>query len=255
MRRRFSPCLPCAVDGVLLEHPWAQLLAPSQLLEIHEVFNGFDRDGNGHIEAKELSSVMRRLGLSHQIEHVQDMLDAIDLDHNGKIDFPEFVLIMAKRILEEDGKVWSSSAASVNPSSAISPQDATPMLQAEIECAFRLLDEDNRGKVKVEEVKTLLMKAGKVFTHEEADLFALSCPADENGEMTLEAFLSMDCWKLPPLHCKPSRKAGWQKDGDRSDQLNGGVSGKGDQRPLPSEMMHGSVRATLGGFAIQAHPG
>eukprot|EP00967_Tisochrysis_lutea_P041067 scaffold49349_cov33-Tisochrysis_lutea.AAC.1 len=41
MRRRFSPCLPCAVDGVLLEHPWAQLLAPSQLLEIHEVFNGF----------------------------------------------------------------------------------------------------------------------------------------------------------------------------------------------------------------------
>mmetsp|Transcript_3511 Transcript_3511/g.10816 ORF Transcript_3511/g.10816 Transcript_3511/m.10816 type:complete len:245 (-) Transcript_3511:122-856(-) len=218
------------MDGVLLEHPWAQLLAPSQLLEIHEVFNGFDRDGNGHIEAKELSSVMRRLGLSHQIEHVQDMLDAIDLDHNGKIDFPEFVLIMAKRILEEDGK-------------------------AEIECAFRLLDEDNRGKVKVEEVKTLLMKAGKVFTHEEADLFALSCPADENGEMTLEAFLSMDCWKLPPLHCKPSRKAGWQKDGDRSDQLNGGVSGKGDQRPLPSEMMHGSVRATLGGFAIQAHPG
>lgn len=111
---------------MLIDHPWARLLAPSQMVEIHEVFSKFgehklcpesalgvgrapayhvsrqsglpllgfscerpalraDRDGNGSIEAKELSSVMRRLGLTHNAEHVQEMLDAVDLDHNGKV--------------------------------------------------------------------------------------------------------------------------------------------------------------------------
>lgn len=207
LERALRPAHPTpalAVASVIQRHPWARMLAPSQLVEIHEVFSKFgaraaamfppfrgpdfrqcraavwgtsqragsresalvthaaatratstpspaltlrlpfsaDRDGDGHIEANELASVMRRLGLMTDADNVQQMLDAVDLDHNGKvgaaqearedlaqcgaaaaptpasptlpppphttppqIEFEEFVLQMSKRILEEDGKV------------------------------------------------------------------------------------------------------------------------------------------------------
>ncbi|EOD05186.1 hypothetical protein EMIHUDRAFT_60777, partial [Emiliania huxleyi CCMP1516] len=95
-----------------------------------------DRDGNGHIEARELSSVMRRLGLKASTEGTTQMMDAADVDGNGQIEFPEFVLIMGKRVLEEDGRV-------------------------ELECAFRLLAQQGSGLVKVEDVKALLTTAGQ----------------------------------------------------------------------------------------------
>jgi hypothetical protein len=43
----------------------------------------------------------------------------------------------------------------------------------------------------------------QAFTQEEANLFAQSCVADANGNMSLADFAAMECWKLPPL-----RKAG-----------------------------------------------
>jgi hypothetical protein len=38
---RVPTLLVCTVSAMLIDHPWARLLAPSQLVEIHEVFSKF----------------------------------------------------------------------------------------------------------------------------------------------------------------------------------------------------------------------
>uniref|UniRef100_A0A7S4BUH8 EF-hand domain-containing protein n=1 Tax=Chrysotila carterae TaxID=13221 RepID=A0A7S4BUH8_CHRCT len=129
------PALPVAVEKIIAEHPWAGLLTPTQFLEIKTAFYKFDSDYDGHIDASELMSVMRSCGLLPTPENVIELLDSVDIDHNGVIEFREFVLIMARRILQDDGKV-------------------------ELLEAFKLLDNDANGYVDIEEARRLFMTAG-----------------------------------------------------------------------------------------------
>ena len=59
----------------------------------------------GTITTKELGTVMRSLGQNPTEAELQDMVNEVDADGNGTIDFPEFLNLMAKKM-----KVALSSA-------------------------------------------------------------------------------------------------------------------------------------------------
>ncbi|GBG34755.1 Protein kinase, putative [Hondaea fermentalgiana] len=54
-------------------------------------FERFDEDGNGFVSGNELAQAMRRVGLDPSDEEVDHLLSALDEDHNGKIDYEEFL--------------------------------------------------------------------------------------------------------------------------------------------------------------------
>jgi hypothetical protein len=47
-----------------------------------------DKDGDGQITTKELGTVMRSLGQNPSESELQDMINEVDADNNGTIDFP-----------------------------------------------------------------------------------------------------------------------------------------------------------------------
>lgn len=63
---------------------------------LREAFKIFDEDGNGFIEAKELKRVLERLGLDKgwDISEIEKMLQVVDVNLDGKVDFTEFELMM-----------------------------------------------------------------------------------------------------------------------------------------------------------------
>lgn len=75
-----------------------QELTQEQIMEFKEAFCLFDKDGDGCITADELATVIRSLDQNPTEQELQDMINEIDADGNGTIEFSEFLNLMANNI-------------------------------------------------------------------------------------------------------------------------------------------------------------
>ena len=62
------------------------------------VFKFLDTDGSGSIDAAELGTVMKSLGVDTTAEELEAMLETADADGSGEIDFNEFLALMTEKI-------------------------------------------------------------------------------------------------------------------------------------------------------------
>uniref|UniRef100_A0A8C7MTQ2 Troponin C, skeletal muscle n=1 Tax=Oncorhynchus kisutch TaxID=8019 RepID=A0A8C7MTQ2_ONCKI len=76
-------------------------LSEDMIAEFQAAFNLFDSDGGGDISTRELGQVMRMLGQNPTREELALIIEEVDEDGSGTIDFEEF-LVMMVRLLKED---------------------------------------------------------------------------------------------------------------------------------------------------------
>ena len=64
--------------------------------EMREAFKVFDVDGDGYISASELQEVLKKLGMpeASSLANVREMICNVDRDHDGRVDFGEFKIMM-----------------------------------------------------------------------------------------------------------------------------------------------------------------
>uniref|UniRef100_A0A6Q2ZDL0 Calmodulin n=1 Tax=Esox lucius TaxID=8010 RepID=A0A6Q2ZDL0_ESOLU len=110
--------------------------------EFKEAFSLFDKDGDGTITTKELGTVMRSLGQNPTEAELQDMINEVDADGNGTIDFPEFLTMMARKMKDTDS-------------------------EEEIREAFRVFDKDGNGYISAAELRHVMTNLGEKLTDEE----------------------------------------------------------------------------------------
>ncbi len=92
-------------------------------------------DGDGTITTKELGTVMRSLGQNPTEAELQDMINEVDADGNGTIDFPEFLTMMARKMKDTDS-------------------------EEEIKEAFRVFDKDGNGFISAAELRHVMTNLG-----------------------------------------------------------------------------------------------
>eukprot|EP00462_Mataza_sp_D1_P018554 CAMPEP_0175138228 /NCGR_PEP_ID=MMETSP0087-20121206/10231_1 /TAXON_ID=136419 /ORGANISM="Unknown Unknown, Strain D1" /LENGTH=98 /DNA_ID=CAMNT_0016421105 /DNA_START=87 /DNA_END=383 /DNA_ORIENTATION=- len=85
-------------------------LSEEIIAEFKEAFALFDKNGDGTITTKELGTVMRSLGQNPTEAELQDMINEVDVDGNGTMDFFEFLLMMTRRGTERESTDHASPA-------------------------------------------------------------------------------------------------------------------------------------------------
>merc|ERR1712113_423131 len=115
-----------------------------QIAEFKEAFSLFDKDGDGTITTKELGTVMRSLGQNPTEAELQDMINEVDADGNGTIDFPEFLSLQARKMKDTD-------------------------TEEELVEAFKVFDRGGTGFISAAELRHVMSNLGEKITDEEMD--------------------------------------------------------------------------------------
>ncbi|MFT7801828.1 calmodulin-like [Arapaima gigas] len=149
-----------------LDNIKADQLTEEQIAEFKEAFSLFDKDGDGTITTKELGTVMRSLGQNPTEAELQDMINEVDADGNGTIDFPEFLTMMARKMKDTDS-------------------------EEEIREAFRVFDKDGNGYISAAELRHVMTNLGEKLTDEEVDEMIREADIDGDGQVNYEEFVQM----------------------------------------------------------------
>eukprot|EP00322_Chrysochromulina_rotalis_P015410 CAMPEP_0115844460 /NCGR_PEP_ID=MMETSP0287-20121206/8839_1 /TAXON_ID=412157 /ORGANISM="Chrysochromulina rotalis, Strain UIO044" /LENGTH=225 /DNA_ID=CAMNT_0003298185 /DNA_START=48 /DNA_END=725 /DNA_ORIENTATION=+ len=134
--------------GPTLNSPVDQL-TEDQLDEFREAFNTFDEDGGGTIDKDELRKLLTFAGQTPSDDELRDMIQIIDADGTGDINFPEFVTLMAHKMANEAS-------------------------EETIEHAFNVFDTDGSGAIAAAEFMRVLRNLGEmdISVEDIQDVFA-----------------------------------------------------------------------------------
>jgi hypothetical protein len=70
-----------------------------------KTFEKYDLDRSGEIDALELHALVNELGMSRTRYQCEEMVDEIDADGSGEIDFKEFCMLLVKIMNEDSNNV------------------------------------------------------------------------------------------------------------------------------------------------------
>ena len=144
----------------------AEKLSEQQIAEFKEAFSLFDKDGDGKITTKELGTVMRSLGQNPSESELTDMINEVDVDSDGSIDFPEFLTMMARKMKDTDS-------------------------EAEIAEAFKVFDRNGDGKISAAELRHVLTSIGEKLSDADVDQMIREADVNNDGEIDIQEFTQL----------------------------------------------------------------
>ena len=143
-----------------------QAAEEAQHEELRGAFEMFDMNADGYIDRYELHKTLKEMGQDRTDEDVRAIIRSVDLDGNGKIDFEEFKLYMKPKINNR-------------------------MSEVQLQQAFELFDEDNRGYIDKSNLKSGMEKMGEKLTNKELDEMMESVDITGNGRISFAEFRIM----------------------------------------------------------------
>eukprot|EP01083_Nonionella_stella_P263807 895707_1 len=144
-----------AASAVIASSARSNQLTEAQIQEFHESFSLFDKDGDGTITVKELGTVVRSLGQNPTPAELRNLINQVDADGNGTIDFPEFAILMARTVRNND-------------------------LEQELKEAYQVFDKDGNGFISAYELRHVLTNLGEKLTDDE--VYEMIREADFDGD-------------------------------------------------------------------------
>ncbi|CAB4059105.1 CALM [Lepeophtheirus salmonis] len=133
---------------------------------LYNVLKAIVYNGDGYISAKELGVLMRTMGRNPTEDEILNMMNEIDIDHNGKLDFAEFTIMMHERLRGDD-------------------------MEQEIKQAFRVFDRNGDGFISKSEFKHCMMHFGERFTDDEVEEMISEADSNNDGKIDYTEFSQM----------------------------------------------------------------
>merc|ERR1712150_429127 len=133
-------------------------------------FTLFDVKKQDFLSADDLDDILRAMGFRPSKEELQELLEEIDEDGSGEIEFGEFCQLCAKFLIEE-------------------PDDET--MKAELKGAFRVYDKEGQGFITTGTLREIIGELDPRLTSEDLDGIIEEIDEDGSGTMDFDEFCGM----------------------------------------------------------------
>jgi len=133
-------------------------------------FNLFDVKKQDFLGADDLDDILRAMGFRPSKEELKEILEEIDEDGSGEIEFEEFTQLCAKFLVEE-------------------PDEDT--MKAELKEAFRMFDKECSGFITTLQLREIIAELDSRLTDEDLDGIIDEIDEDGSGTMDFDEFCAM----------------------------------------------------------------
>nr|CAD7262423.1 unnamed protein product [Timema shepardi] len=139
---------------------------------LKRAFDAFDHEKKGCISTDMVGTILNLLGQQLEPETLKEIIDEVDADGSGELEFDEFVTL-AGRFLVDEGT-----------------EDAEAM-QQELREAFRLYDKEGNGYITTGVLREILKELDDKITEEELDMMIEEIDSDGSGTVDFDEFMEV----------------------------------------------------------------
>ncbi|KAB0794606.1 hypothetical protein PPYR_11445 [Photinus pyralis] len=139
-------------------------LPPEQIAVLRKAFESFDSQKSGSISCDMVSEILRLMGQPFDKKILQELIEEVDADKSGRLEFEEFVTLAAKFIVEEDDEA----------------------MQKELKEAFRLYDKEGNGYIKTSALREILRELDDQLTEKDLDNLIEEIDTDGSGTVDFD---------------------------------------------------------------------
>merc|ERR1712106_953113 len=143
-------------------------LETEQVLVLKRCFDGF-ADEDGAIPADNVGSILSMMGMKFKPSALREIIEELDIDGSGLLEFGEFCQLAARFLVEEDEEA----------------------LKKELKEAFRIYDKERIGSISTETLKEILRELDSKLTEEDLDNIIEEVDEDRSGTLDFDEFMEM----------------------------------------------------------------
>jgi Ca2+-binding EF-hand superfamily protein len=148
---------------------------------LKSAFNSFDREKTGSISTDTVEEILRLMGQPFNRQTLEEMIEEVDEDKSGRLEFEEFIILAAKFIIEEDEEA----------------------LGKELKEAFRLYDKEGNGFIPTSCLKEILRELDDQLSDADLDGMIQEIDSDGSGTVDFDGELEIGFEPLRVIDCAP----------------------------------------------------
>ena len=141
-------------------------LTTEHIEELKELFITFDKNGDQSISRDELKEAFRLFGQNMTDKQILDLINSVDKDGNGSIEFPEFIVLMGKYVTKVD-------------------------TEAELKAAFNFFDLNGDGYISASDLSQIMKRVGEKMTDNEICDIIIEGDKDGDNQLSYSDFLGI----------------------------------------------------------------